>query len=1212
MEAVTPRNDLNLIVDLPNYAARGEEALPVAERTKSLAFRKSLRAISFVCEEGINQLYRLEIVVSMDGSAELEEGDLDDAPLAFRAEWVSGRSETLRRDREERLAGAADGRSRCFFGRVVETEFLGGGFARGGRGEESGTLYYRLVVRPNAWYLTQSVHTRVFTDSPVKSVLKDVLDAFGEESGRPLSYDMANLRDDDPLNGVRDFVHQRGESDYDFFLRWMERQGWHFRFVFEDVVPDADGLLEYREEKLALASDNVLDKVSGGADQFTGQARGSAMGMGVSGMSSRSAGVPRQVRMTDHDPENPSRELVAAYPEKPRDRGLPVLTLRDEFYEEPSEGTELCKARMEAFECRRTLWRGLSTLPGFVPGRTFLLRHRFGAPRSGRTERDEADGNEWTTRGLFIVSARHEAGAALGDVERGEVESFMGAAPRIGYSASFECASFEKKYRPLRTIGWPKIAGGVNGWVLPLTEGGKEGVTLDGRYYLRLDGVEPFATVALGSGSTNAVRRTKGMVGGIAGEFSPMRVGTEVMVSFRNGNPDRPFIVGPIGNADTDNENPSGRLGETREDGSGEYVEYDELGNLIQSWVMGDGKTDIMTLSSQAASTMMNVNSTVSSVNSLMLNATQSALGANFMRFMNVIGATNDLAIPNIMESLFDVVKTGLTGTSMYNLYKQNHPDAAADANMTAAQKQDAKDAANSQKFAIVNVSKTLSLVKTLMMFLQASSYSTAKSRVTLAATPVGGTLVNVGVPVDLRDKIMMFVSYALKITNSALAVIEAQQKRVTLNDSSALTYGNSAKAWKYTSLGFDVTNAIIEALVLVKLIYHACRNQGPANNGVVIVAKEEGKSNPLTALKNAAKGMLVGQKGKFVRNEGLNIRMLADGPIVAASDKSLSFYTGSRPAVAGPALPAATATTVAGHAMLPDEQKSVLELTGVGASGGAEALLHSRTVLVEGATISVSASTDICYGVTDSNSEYKSGMSMDDQGRVNIGGAGDGRMTFDGSVNLVSIDNSFIDVGDGVAIGAFKKGIILGVFDGGKKLKAGAPFVSINSDGSTYDTLRAAELDVSDKGKAYMRLKGDREGIVQQLTSINHAITYADQIQALATLAEARRRKIELESQLASKDLELLKAVQEWLAAKEVREQARQANMAASELTLCNGDGKKQKICLTRTDVTCESDKKVLLKVGTGATITISDNKLEFKASSNNMKVDGTKITLA
>ncbi|MBF0529969.1 MAG: type VI secretion system tip protein VgrG [Deltaproteobacteria bacterium] len=161
--------------------------------------------VRFEGEERLNQLYRFEFIL---GS---ENPDVDvDAILMSPALFV------YLRDQE---------RSVPFHGIIIEFEQMH---------QALGQYYYRAVMAPKLWLLTQTQHNQVFLNQTVPEILKQILNEGGLTT---LNYQFKLQNNYDQ---AFEYICQYGETHFDFFARWLERMGMYFYF---DVTSEGEKII---------------------------------------------------------------------------------------------------------------------------------------------------------------------------------------------------------------------------------------------------------------------------------------------------------------------------------------------------------------------------------------------------------------------------------------------------------------------------------------------------------------------------------------------------------------------------------------------------------------------------------------------------------------------------------------------------------------------------------------------------------------------------------------------------------------------------------------------------------------------------------------------------------------------------------------------------------------------------------------------------------
>ncbi len=187
-----------------------------------------------------------------------------------------------------------------------------------------------------------------------------------------------------------------------------------------------------------------------------------------------------------------------------------------------NEAAALATLRAEALRCRARRYRGESSIVNMVAG------------------------------GVTTLEANHAVEETPLLVTRVSHEARLDAAETLTYRNRFEALETSVPFRPERRTPRPRIHGFVTGTVQG-PPGSTDAVSpfLDdeGRYTVQFhfDAVLGDPTQR----GSHLVRMAQPFGGTGHGMHFPLRPGTEVMIAFANGDPDRPIIVGAIPNAHT-------------------------------------------------------------------------------------------------------------------------------------------------------------------------------------------------------------------------------------------------------------------------------------------------------------------------------------------------------------------------------------------------------------------------------------------------------------------------------------------------------------------------------------------------------------------------------------------------------------------------------------------------------------------------------------
>ncbi|MDR2613431.1 MAG: type VI secretion system tip protein VgrG, partial [Deltaproteobacteria bacterium] len=409
-----------------------------------------------------------------------------------------------------------------------------------------GWTMLELTLTPLLDRLSGQIQHRVHLDSTSPSIVRDSL-VFGGVPLQRMRFHVA-----DASYPEREFVLQYGEDLLSFVLRTLEREGislfWDQTGVAEVAVfTDSNALFPHLAdgEGDLEAEDSEVSGLDGGGIRLLGLRR--------------EARVPvASVRLKDYSWERPNLPLdvkhtIAAY-------GSGEMYLYGENFRTLAEGKRLAALRgeEELADCER--WYCESQIPGLAPGHVL----RVASPGRRGAGRD----------GLFVVTGLDCSGDQTGllasglgiDPTAGRPRQYAdrqaggrgfdgGAGPEgepgpqpYGLRQRVRLHRLDLPFRPRRVTPRPRVSGSLTGWI----DGGGSGEypELDswGRYKVLL----PLDVSRRPNGRASSwIRMAQPYVGAGYGQHFPLAPGTEVLLTFVDGDPDRPIITGAVPNGET-------------------------------------------------------------------------------------------------------------------------------------------------------------------------------------------------------------------------------------------------------------------------------------------------------------------------------------------------------------------------------------------------------------------------------------------------------------------------------------------------------------------------------------------------------------------------------------------------------------------------------------------------------------------------------------
>jgi type VI secretion system secreted protein VgrG len=377
-------------------------------------------------------------------------------------------------------------------------------------------VFYRTVLVPRLWWLSLTHHNQVFLDKTVPEIVEGVLKDGGLTS---LDSEFRLKEAYAPLP----YVCQYGESHLSFLSRRMEREGIYYHFeqtetgekvIFTDTAiahtPSPKGEILHYEPPSGFAGERREETIQG--------------------LTARLNSLPRKVLLKDYNYEKPSLEMTGEAIVEERGRGEAYTY--GEHFRTPEEGNRLAGIRAQELRCLKMEFLGESTVPYLAPGFTFALKDHF---------------REGFNQTYLTLGMRHEGcqtGFLVAGVQKGLSEREM----RVFYRNTFRAIPAAVQFRPPRTAEAPKITGTLSARIDAAGSGSYAELDNQGRYNIIL----PFDMSGRKNGKASArVRMAAPYAGSGHGIHFPRHKGTEVLLTFIDGDPDRPVIVAALPNPET-------------------------------------------------------------------------------------------------------------------------------------------------------------------------------------------------------------------------------------------------------------------------------------------------------------------------------------------------------------------------------------------------------------------------------------------------------------------------------------------------------------------------------------------------------------------------------------------------------------------------------------------------------------------------------------
>jgi type VI secretion system secreted protein VgrG len=394
----------------------------------------------------------------------------------------------------------------------------------------NGNFLYRVTLRPRLSLLGLNERNQVFGTLSAMSVtdlidklLSGTLDtqsSITNASQPNIDHDTSQLTSGYPTS---DFIVQYGESDLNFLSRRCEAAGICYFFKQGDGASTES--LIFADKNVTFATCSFEDG-SSTIDYSNSQPIALVTNPTVSSFCAVSQALPASVYLLDYNYTAATTNLLTSKAQVSSNGVGNVIEYGDN-YANVNDGDTLATVRAQAIACQGAIYRGISNAPQLRPGYIFTL--------SGHSDTN-------LNIKYVVTKAKHSAGTPVGFGQD------SGAAPQA-YTVEFEAIPYDTTYRPQRVTPKPVIAGLVNAVVDSSGDGQRADIDSSGGYQLRL--LYDLSTSGPGKAS-NSIRKAGPYAGkSDSGLDFPLLKGTEVILGFINGDPDRPIIVGAAPNSST-------------------------------------------------------------------------------------------------------------------------------------------------------------------------------------------------------------------------------------------------------------------------------------------------------------------------------------------------------------------------------------------------------------------------------------------------------------------------------------------------------------------------------------------------------------------------------------------------------------------------------------------------------------------------------------
>jgi len=367
---------------------------------------------------------------------------------------------------------------------------------------------YQMEVVPWLWFLTRKSGCRIFQNKSIPDIIQQVFSDGG----------FSNFKNS--LTGSydpREYCVQYRETDFSFVSRLMEQYGIFYYFEHEDG-----------KHTLVLADSASIHQPCPGQPtaQYNQTSGDLDMEDVVTGWNIAQELRTGKYSLTDYNFETPSTNLLTNEPtvvEVGPNSAFELYDYPGEFLNR-SQGESLTKIRMQEEEADHLVIHGASVGRSFAPGYKFDLKDHY---------RNDANST------YVLTEVRHVATV-------GTTYSIAHGGTGAQYSNQFTCIPASFPFRPLRITPKPFVQGPQTALVV-----GKDGEEIWVDKYGRIKVQFYWDREGQKNESSSCwIRVSQPWAGNGWGAMWIPRITQEVVVSFLEGDPDRPIVTGRVYNAE--------------------------------------------------------------------------------------------------------------------------------------------------------------------------------------------------------------------------------------------------------------------------------------------------------------------------------------------------------------------------------------------------------------------------------------------------------------------------------------------------------------------------------------------------------------------------------------------------------------------------------------------------------------------------------------
>ena len=375
-------------------------------------------------------------------------------------------------------------------------------------GADNGVARYSAQLVPWIWILSRRRDSRIFQDKTVEQIIGEVFEYY-------LTLAQYEFRLSQPLK-VMSYCTQYQETDLNFVLRLLEKEGLYFTFIHDQ-----------HSHRMIISDDSsVLSQLTAQPVIRYHRASVTETEDSITAWSSVRRFQPTKLALKSFDykqPKSPHLVNLDSVSQQGEIGQFEIFDYEGVYgYADLDEGARKARHRLEAIEVQGKIFSGKSNCRAMEPGYYFELSQHYDHDYDARVERE-----------FLLLSVDHWG------------QNNYSNESQAGYQNSFSCIRKKIPFRP--GFNTPKSM--VSGPQTAIVVGppGEEIYTdALGRVKLQFHWDR---NGEFNDQSSCWVRVAQSGASGGFGSILIPRVGDEVVVVFLDGNPDRPLIMGSLYNS---------------------------------------------------------------------------------------------------------------------------------------------------------------------------------------------------------------------------------------------------------------------------------------------------------------------------------------------------------------------------------------------------------------------------------------------------------------------------------------------------------------------------------------------------------------------------------------------------------------------------------------------------------------------------------------